>query len=177
MLTTLKGNSVWPEDYTSLWGRMSFNWVALLIRKGTNMTLNENDIWDLSPTMQARPLYIKFGQTHGWSLLRRLWVANSQDLIMDFLLSYVGVVFKYLGPFFLKQILDSLDQGMQTNRELTYKAYLFAFLAFLSTLCKVREISKEIGITAPLIIYHRRNRMSFTCGTVAEQERVFDLSL
>ena len=83
--------------------------------------------------MQARPLYIKFSATKRKSLLRRLWAANSLDLILDFGLTYVSVMFNYLGPFFLKRILDSIDSR---NRENLSRAYVYAFLAFLATLCK-----------------------------------------
>jgi len=30
------------------------------VQQGTHATLNEGDIWDLSPTMQSRPIFIKF---------------------------------------------------------------------------------------------------------------------
>ena len=53
-------------------------------------------------------------------------------------MTYVSVVFNYLGPFFLKKILDSLGPEAKKDKELVYQAYIYAFLAFLSTLCKVR---------------------------------------
>lgn len=109
----------------------------MLPPQGTNVTLNEGDVWNLSPTMQARPVYIKFSQTKRNTLLKRLWAANSLDLILDFVLTYVSVVFNYLGPFFLKRILDSLDPSFKSDPAISYQAYIFAFLAFLSTLCKV----------------------------------------
>ncbi|KAK7677231.1 hypothetical protein QCA50_019825 [Cerrena zonata] len=131
------GKSISLEDYTSLWGWITFNWVMPLVRKGTRTTLNESDVWNLSPTMQARPVYIKFSQTHRKTLLRRLWAANSLDLLLDFGLTYVSVVFNYLGPFFLKKILDSLNQDkIKEDKELVYQAYIYAFLAFVSTICK-----------------------------------------
>ena len=87
--------------------------------------------------MQARPVYIKFSQNPRKTLLRQLWAANSLDLFLDFALTYVSVVFNYLGPFFLKKILDSLGPDAKKDKELVYQAYIYAFLAFLSTLCKV----------------------------------------
>lgn len=130
-----------PEDYTTLWGWMSFRWILPLVDRGTATTLNESDVWKLSPTMQARPLYIKFSRTHRATLLRRLWAANSLDLMLDFVLTYVSVVFNYASPFFLKRILDSLEgrelPGADERRAL---AYIYAVLAFISTLCKVRVL-------------------------------------
>ncbi|KAI0092260.1 multidrug resistance-associated ABC transporter [Irpex rosettiformis] len=134
------GKSVSPEDYTSLWGWVSFHWVKPLIALGTATTLQEPDVWNLSATMQARPVYMKFCTIKRATLLRRLWAANSLDLILDFLLTYTSIVFNYLGPFFLKRILDSLDthesETPQDRKERISLAYTYAFLAFLSTLAK-----------------------------------------
>ncbi|KAI0339052.1 multidrug resistance-associated ABC transporter [Trametopsis cervina] len=134
------GKSVSPEDYTSLWGWVSFHWVRPLITLGTNTTLQESDVWNLSPRMQARPVYMKFSAIKRATLLRRLWAANSMDLILDFVLTYVSIVFNYLGPFFLKRILDSLDVHEDETEDERIRrislAYIYAFLAFLSTLAK-----------------------------------------
>ena len=59
-------------------------------------------------------------------------------MIVDFILSYVSVVFNYLGPFFLKRILDSLDPNEQGGAKGHEIAYVYAALAFISQLCKVR---------------------------------------
>ncbi|TDL21671.1 multidrug resistance-associated ABC transporter [Rickenella mellea] len=127
------GKSVSPEDYTSLWGWTSFHWVYPLISRGTYTTLNEPDVWALSPTMQSRPLFIAFSRITRGSLLRRLLAANSLDITLDFVLTIVSVSFNYLGPFFLKRILDAIDNPTPANRS---EAYIFACLAFLSTVCK-----------------------------------------
>lgn len=59
------------------------------------------------------------------------------------MLTYTSVVFNYLGPFFLKRILDSLDSNAKKgSTEKEYEiAYVYAVLAFLSQLCKVRDES------------------------------------
>lgn len=88
--------------------------------------------------MQARPLYIKFSRTLRTTLFRRIWAANSLDLILDFVLTYVSVIFNYASPFFLKRILDSLDPHTHPTPESRALAYIYAVLAFLSTLCKAQ---------------------------------------
>ncbi|KAF8502971.1 hypothetical protein JB92DRAFT_3123623 [Gautieria morchelliformis] len=130
------GKEVSPEDYTSLWGWISFEWVHPLVSKGTNETLNEPDVWDLSPTMQSKPLYMKFSTTTRKTLLRRLWAVNVMDLAIDFALMFCSVIFNYAGPFFLKRILDSLDPANENNPEARARGYIYAFLAFLSLLCR-----------------------------------------
>ncbi|KAG1750553.1 uncharacterized protein EDB91DRAFT_1108133 [Suillus paluster] len=124
-----------PEDYATMWEWITFSWVYPLIRRGSNMTMNEDDVWDLSPTQQSRPVFIKFSAIIRSSLLRRLWAANSMDLIMDFCLTYVSVTFTYASPFFLKLILDAIEEPTPEKRS---QAYIYAFLAFLCTLLKAQ---------------------------------------
>ncbi|KAL1948407.1 hypothetical protein VTO73DRAFT_12482 [Trametes versicolor] len=130
------GKTVSPEDYTTVWGWASFRWVMPLLNRGTYNTLNESDVWSLSPTMQARPLHIKFSRSTG-KLLRRIWATNSLDLALDFVLTFVSIVFNYAGPFFLKRILDSLEVDGRTPEKRAL-AFVYAFLAFASSLCKAQ---------------------------------------
>ena len=71
---------------------------------------------------------------------------------LDFSLTFVSVVFNYTGPFFLKyiprflslslpyilfrQILDLIDLKNPTPESRT-RAYIYAFLAFVCSICKV----------------------------------------
>lgn len=57
------------------------------------------------------------------------------DLLLDFILTYVAVLFNYAGPFFLKRILDTLAMPAH-NPEKRAIAFVYAFLAFASSLCK-----------------------------------------
>ncbi|THH14161.1 hypothetical protein EW146_g6141 [Bondarzewia mesenterica] len=129
------GASITPEDYTTLWGWITFSWVWPLIKRGTNITLNEGDVWGMSPTLQSRPVFIKFSWIKRNTLLRRLWAANSLDIMLDFALTYLSVVFNYASPFFLKRILDAIDHPTPENRS---QAYIYAVLAFLCTVAKAQ---------------------------------------
>ncbi|KAH8810160.1 hypothetical protein DL96DRAFT_1716877 [Flagelloscypha sp. PMI_526] len=53
-------NTAGPEDYTSLLAWITFMWTYPIMRKGRYHTLNEDDIPNLSPTFQARPLFEKW---------------------------------------------------------------------------------------------------------------------
>lgn len=130
------GKTVSPEDYCTLWQIISFHWVHPLIEKGTNTTLSEDDVWKLPMNNRSRPLFIQFGKLQGGGLLWKLWKANSFDLFLDLLLTFVSVLFNYAGPFFLQRILASIDHPTPENRS---RAYIYAFMAFLSILCKVRD--------------------------------------
>ncbi|KAG5653253.1 hypothetical protein H0H81_001510 [Sphagnurus paluster] len=131
------GMSISPEDYTSLWGWITFSWVYPLVKRGRDTTLHEKDVWALSPTMQSRPIFSKFITIQCSTLLRRLWIANSLDLLLDILLTFVSVAFNYTGPFFLKRILDAIDLQNPTP-ESRARAYIYAFLAFVCSMCKAQ---------------------------------------
>ncbi|GJJ10347.1 hypothetical protein Clacol_004573 [Clathrus columnatus] len=142
LIETCQGTEVSPEDYAPLWKWITFEWILPLIRKGTHETLNEPDIWNLSPTMQSKAVYEKFISLKRRTLLRRIFASNSLDLILDFTLTVSSVVFNYAQPYFLnllegaqrffRGILESLEQ--QNNPEARSRAYIYAFLSFLATL-------------------------------------------
>jgi hypothetical protein len=141
--------SVGPEDYCSLWDWISFHWVVPLIKKGTYNTLNEDDVWKLSPTLSSRPITSLAKDLGHTSIIWKLWAANSGDMIWDFLLTLISVTFTYAGPFFLQRILAAIEHPSPENRA---KAYIYAFAAFLATVLKVRHRSRsarDFSLTAP----------------------------
>ncbi|KAJ6539128.1 hypothetical protein B0H19DRAFT_1269480 [Mycena capillaripes] len=125
-----------PEDYTSLFSWITFAWVYPLIRRGTKNTLTETDVWNLSPTMQARPVFHKFTSMKRTSLLRSLWFANSLDLARDGCLSILSALLGFAGPFFMNLILSTLEKPLDGGRRL---AYLYAFLAFACQIAKAES--------------------------------------
>ena len=134
------GKSVSPEDYCSLWDWISFHWVVPLIKKGTYNTLNEEDVWKLSPTVSSRPITSLSKDLGHASIVWKLWTANSGDMIWDFLLTLLSVTFTYAGPFFLQRILAAVEDPTPENYA---KAYIYAFAAFLATLMKVRHRNRS----------------------------------
>ncbi|KAJ7270116.1 multidrug resistance-associated ABC transporter [Mycena haematopus] len=131
------GSSVSPEDYTILWGWVTFRWVYPLVKRGRNTTLNEKDVWDLSPTIQSRNIFNKFSTLPQKSLLKKLWTANSRDIIGDFAFTLASVMFNYAGPFFLKRILDAVDTENESEKD-KGKAYIYAILMFMCSVCKAQ---------------------------------------
>ncbi|KIM25383.1 hypothetical protein M408DRAFT_210000 [Serendipita vermifera MAFF 305830] len=122
-----------PEDYTTIWGWMTFAFVNPVIEKGTRAPLVESDVFELSPHHRADPLLRRFAKVKGKTLLRRIWTANALDLLMDGLLTLVSVVFNYAGPFFLKRILDAISEP---SPEAIAQAYVYATLTLFCSLVK-----------------------------------------
>ena len=90
------------EDYTTLWGWISFSWMQPLMDQarvflaffcglyftsltiqGLKRTLNEEDVPDMSVTSQSKPIFAQFSTLQSGSLLRRLFLANKHDLIVS----------------------------------------------------------------------------------------------
>ncbi|TFK44030.1 multidrug resistance-associated ABC transporter [Crucibulum laeve] len=132
-----------PEDYTTVWGWITFAWVYPLIKYGRNNLVNEDDVWNLSVTMRSKPVFIKFNEIRKSTLLRRLLAANSYDIMMDFALTILKVVLTYAGPFFLKRILDAIDTA-EYNPSLRPTAYVYAFLAFVVSLVRAQVVVQQI---------------------------------
>ncbi|KAF9235883.1 hypothetical protein BU15DRAFT_77487 [Melanogaster broomeanus] len=122
-----------PEDYATILEWLTFRWVYPLIKRGTDTTLNEEDVWDLSPTVQSRPVFAKFTSITRLSLFQCLFAASSLDLVCDFLLTIITIVFTYASPYFLRRILESIDNPSPESRS---QAYIYAFLAFFCALIK-----------------------------------------
>ncbi|QRW13623.1 ABC transporter transmembrane region [Ceratobasidium sp. AG-Ba] len=138
------GWSVSPEDFTTLWGWITFSWVEPLLRRGSSKELEESDVWRLSSTLRSKPLFTAFSSIKSpslpssswgttWTLATHLVRANSRDLVMEAILTVCSVIFNYLGPFYLKQILDALKKH---DAETRAKAYVLAGLAFVTAILK-----------------------------------------
>ncbi|KAJ7439790.1 hypothetical protein FB451DRAFT_1445526 [Mycena latifolia] len=138
------GKSVSPEDYTSFWGAVTFNWIYPLIRHGTNATLNEADVWPLSLTLQSRPVFAKFSTLQHGSLLRRIWATAYQDLALDFIGTLFSIVFSYGRPFFLKRLLDSIDHPNATTRDQGI-AYIFAAIILVCSVLQAEASAQHLS--------------------------------
>ncbi|KAI0030296.1 hypothetical protein K488DRAFT_87904 [Vararia minispora EC-137] len=130
----LEGGTVSPEDYVTLWDWITFKWVWPLIKKGSHVMLNEDDVWDLGATMRSRPLFVQFTRTRGSSVLRRLLKANMREMIMEFVLNYISIALSYASPYFLQRILNVIGPTSENYP----RAYIFALLMFLSQTIKVQ---------------------------------------
>ncbi|KAI0357684.1 multidrug resistance-associated ABC transporter [Trametes cingulata] len=140
-----KGKAASPEDYTTVWGWMTFRWLTPLLDLGMTKTLTEEDIWSLSPLQRARPLHIKFSRTGG-RLFKRLLKTHSLELLVDILLSSVGVWLAYLKPYFLKLILDGLSAPADSSATRT-KIYVYAFVSFAASICRSQVDANRLWVS------------------------------
>ncbi|KAF8717299.1 P-loop containing nucleoside triphosphate hydrolase protein, partial [Rhizoctonia solani] len=146
------GSSISPEDFTTVWGWFTFTWVGPLLKRGSAKTLDESDVWKLSSTLRSKPLFTAFSSIKSsklppsswgstWTLAKHLLRANSRDLALEAILTFFSVFFDYLGPFFLKRILDAVESH---EPEMRARAYVLAGLAFVSRLLKAQADAQHM---------------------------------
>ncbi|KAF9015690.1 P-loop containing nucleoside triphosphate hydrolase protein [Cyathus striatus] len=124
-------HSTCPEDDITLWSWSSFKFVEPILFLATKRTLNEEDVWSLSPFfshstifgkhLEYRRLYPKH------TLLRFLLVSNSLDLILDVVLEMWSAVVGFVPPYALKKILAALTSGSGDLKS----AYFWSLVTFL----------------------------------------------
>ncbi|KAH7316414.1 hypothetical protein B0J17DRAFT_724436 [Rhizoctonia solani] len=123
-----------------------------LLKRGSEKTLNDSDVWKVSSTLRSKPLFTAFSSIKSsklpasswgttWTLAKHLIRANSRDLALEAILTFFSVLFDYLGPFFLKRILDAVSRH---EPEMRAKAYVLAGLAFVSRLLKAQADAQHM---------------------------------
>nr|XP_018259698.1 ATP-binding cassette transporter [Kwoniella dejecticola CBS 10117]OBR81856.1 ATP-binding cassette transporter [Kwoniella dejecticola CBS 10117] len=165
------------DDDVTLYSWLSFNWVNGFIAFGASKELEPEDLPKLSLTQQTAVVFDRFNQLKTSSLLRQIFLANKLDLALDAGLTLLAVVFNYAGPYFLKRILDGLDN--KSSRAMS-QAYIFAFLAFLASTAKAlvdllhlwhgRRATVRIKAELTAAIYDKALRRKDASGIVTAKE-------
>nr|GAT43756.1 predicted protein [Mycena chlorophos] len=174
------GKTVTPEDYATIYQWMTFSWVYPLIKKGTHNTLNDEDVWRMSPTLQSLPVFVKFQALYRSTLLRSLVFANFHDLVFDFLGTLGSIFLSYAGPYLLKQLLDVLAKPDATPRDRGL-AHLYAALMFVCALVKAeldlqhlwygRQNTARVRSQVMAAIYDKALKRKDFSGVVKEKEK------
>ncbi|KIK70611.1 hypothetical protein GYMLUDRAFT_89627 [Collybiopsis luxurians FD-317 M1] len=124
-----------PEDNVTLWTWLTFTFVEPIFSIANERTLNDTDVWSLSPYFKHKNIFLKHLEyrekhpTH--SLLRFLLVSNSLDLILDVTLELWTAVVGFVPAYALREILSALENNTPENRN---TAYFWAFITFLAHL-------------------------------------------
>ncbi|KAH8835549.1 P-loop containing nucleoside triphosphate hydrolase protein [Flagelloscypha sp. PMI_526] len=107
-----------PEDKTTLWEWCSFSFVKPLFQITSKRTLNDVDVWTLSPYFKHKNLFEKYlRHIMEYPKLTIFWFlvsSNSLDLILDLTLelwkSFVG----FVPPYALQEILANLPADSES---------------------------------------------------------------
>ncbi|KAJ7193321.1 pleiotropic drug resistance ABC transporter [Mycena pura] len=120
-----------PEDHVTLWQWATFSFVEPVFKLANKGTLNDGDVWTLSPYFKHKNLFNKFLEYRlnhpNHSLIRFLLVSNSLDLIIDVVLELL----RFVQPYALQEILASLANPTPESRSQAYYWTVVTFLAHL----------------------------------------------
>lgn len=144
------GTTISPEDYTTLWKWITFEWMTKLTKRES--LYKEEDVWDLSPMMATRAIYTKYaeagkayrgadGKVTPSSFFWHWWSCNSLDIILEFGFSMLSLFLDFASPLFLKLILECITLlGKETSpveaRKLRAQAMIYALAAFVCSVTK-----------------------------------------
>ncbi|KEI39356.1 uncharacterized protein L969DRAFT_82165 [Mixia osmundae IAM 14324] len=115
-----------PEDRVCLLEWLTASFVSSLISLAGRRTLEESDLWTLSPYLRHRALFEIYRCVHDRAgLVSNLARANALDLMIDISLRFITSALSLTRPVLLQQILDKLQQNSSQGR---INAVLFAAL-------------------------------------------------
>ncbi|KAF4573251.1 hypothetical protein EYR36_007762 [Pleurotus pulmonarius] len=124
-----------PEDNVSLWSWSTFSFAQPILNLAMKRTLNESDVWSLSPFLKHKNIFEKFLEyktAHPkHSLLRFLLTSNSLDLILSITLEMWSAVIGFVPAYALQEILALLGEN---GPEARLKAFYWAVITFLAHL-------------------------------------------
>ncbi|KAF4606377.1 hypothetical protein EYR38_000430 [Pleurotus pulmonarius] len=124
-----------PEDNVSLWSWSTFSFAQPILNLAMKRTLNETDVWSLSPFLKHKNIFEKFLEyktAHPkHSLLRFLLTSNSLDLILSITLEMWSAVIGFVPAYALQEILALLGEN---GPEARLKAFYWAVITFLAHL-------------------------------------------
>lgn len=128
------------EDHCTLWEWMSFSWMTPMIKLASQRTLDKPDVWRLSTSMRSSLLSAKFKRVQASSLPWKVIKANKHDMVLDLSLTLLSSILAYASPYFLKQILSSIEASTSphppANAIPKATAYLFALFSLVASILK-----------------------------------------
>ncbi|KAL8277960.1 hypothetical protein RQP46_009592 [Phenoliferia psychrophenolica] len=148
------------ESSVTLLSWCSFEWCSPLIQKGNiKGRLEYQDVWLLPGTMRSEDVRANARTVGRTRLIPTIFANNSLDIIMSLTLGVTSSVLSYASPYFLKQILTSLesdDPVVSSDPTIKTSAYIYASLALLAQLLRA-----EVDLQA---LWHER-RACIRCRT------------
>lgn len=118
-----------PEDGVSLCSWLLVTWMRPLLATAQKGTLQDTDVWQLSPYFRHYIIYPVFRDLMPKaSLIRRIYAFSAFDLVITSTCTVVFAMLNFASPYFLKKILEALSTD---DPELRKTAYRLALLSFL----------------------------------------------
>lgn len=122
-----------PEDGVTLFSWLLVDWMNPLLNTAKQRTIEDTDIWQLSPFFRHYIIYPVFKALPQKNLFGKIYAFTAYDLAICAVCSTMIAVLNFAQPFFLKLILEALSSD---SPELKTRAYHLALLAFAFSLIR-----------------------------------------
>lgn len=119
-----------PEDYASLLSTLTYSWMHPIQALSLQRPLLPADVWRLRSINDTRVLSANFAKTtyrgdsqtmdgkgQKRSLRLRLFIANANDISLDFFYKICGVTLAYAGPALMNQILQCVTDAAAAEQQ------------------------------------------------------------
>jgi hypothetical protein len=141
-----------PEDGVSLFDWLTVRWMNPLLSKAQKKTLEDEDIWLLSPFYKHRYLYPVFrdvlvsptasssdsGGVKRPGLMRKIFAFTAFDQFISSCISLTVAIITFAGPYFLKSILETLSTKGLPSAEARLRGYKLALLMFVLSVVRAQ---------------------------------------
>ena len=118
-----------PEDNTSLFSWLFVLWMRPLLSTASARTLDDEDVWQLSPFFRHHIIWPVFRDLlPKKSLLRRIYAFSAHDLLITSTCSLISATVSFANPYFLKKILEALTSS---DADARFAAYGLAVLQLI----------------------------------------------
>lgn len=166
-----------PEDGTTLLSWLLVDWMNPLLSLAKQRTLQDEDIWQLSPYFQHAIIYPVYKKMKISDFMWRMYAFCAFDIIIGSICSLAIAILTFAGPFFLNKILSALESD---ESELRTTAYRLAFLAFVFNIIKAgidlfrqwhgrRAYERCRGILI-MMVFDKATRRKDTSGSVGHRK-------
>lgn len=173
-----------PEDGTTLLSWLLVDWMNPLLISARQKTLDDIDVWQLSPYFQHSiiyPAYLKMKPLH---FMTKMYAFTAFDIFIGSMCSLAVAVLTYATPYILNKILKVLDPNDSANESeraaLRSSAYKLAFLALSLNILKAfievfrqfhgrRAYERSRGILITMV-FDKATRRKDTTGSIGHRK-------
>lgn len=115
---------------------LTFSWMNSLLKLAFKSRLTAASLWALPIRQRARENYRLFTETATrtitmTSIIQRIYLANKKIVWSQFITAIGAVLFHYANPFFLRKLLNYIQQHHQQEDETSFQiGYLYCMALF-----------------------------------------------
>ncbi|KAI8636891.1 P-loop containing nucleoside triphosphate hydrolase protein [Parasitella parasitica] len=155
-IITDTGRVMSGENWASFYSRFMFSWVNPMMEKGNRKTLNDNDLFEVTPEKRAKNTLKRYRLQKKATMLLKFFSTFKRPLTIQFFYCLAWSVLMFGPPYFLNKIIKFIEHGKQD--ETVSSAFIYVSCLFLTScghsLCyqQALYIGRSLGIQIQSIV-------------------------